>query len=297
MKMQLKADLMLLLVTFFWGSSILLTKIGLKHLQEYNLISLRFFIAFLLSGIVFYKHILKTDLKTVKYAFILAVILFITYVFATFGTKYTSVSNAGFLFSLTVIFIPVLSGIFLKQIPEKKVVFGIVLSILGIGLLTLNSQLHIGYGDILCILCALFYAVHVMVAGSIAKDVNAISLGVLQLGFVGVLSFIFSIFMETPKLPVGSESWLSVLALSIFCTAIAFIVQLIAQQHTTPTHTGLIFSLEPVFSAIFAFIFTGETLTTRGYFGASLLLISVLVAELDFKSFVKIKTKESIEDC
>ncbi|MBU8878868.1 DMT family transporter [Bacillus sp. FJAT-29790] len=295
MKMQLRADLMLLMITFFWGASILLTKIGLNYLQEYNLISLRFFIAFLLSGVVFYKHLFKTDLKTVKYAFILAVILFIVYVFATFGTKYTSISNAGFLFSLTVIFIPILSSIFLKQKPEKKVVFGIVLAILGIGLLTLNKQLQIGYGDIFCILCALFYAVHIMITGSIAKHVNPISLGVLQLGFVGVLSFIFSILMETPKFPANSESWYSILALSIFCTAIAFIVQIIAQRHTTPTHTGLIFTLEPVFAAVFAFIFTGETLTFKGYLGATLLLISVLIAELDFKSFIKLKNKEYID--
>lgn len=120
MKIQLRADLMLLMITFFWGASTLLTKIGLNYMQEYNLISLRFVIAFLLSGIIFYKHLIKTDFKTVKYAFILASILFIVYVFATFGTKYTSVSNAGFLFSLTVIFIPVISSIFLKQKPEKK---------------------------------------------------------------------------------------------------------------------------------------------------------------------------------
>ncbi|MFB7641908.1 DMT family transporter [Peribacillus butanolivorans] len=295
MKIQLKADLMLLMITFFWGASILLTKIGLDYIQEYNLISLRFIIAFLLSGIVFYKHLIKIDFKTVKYAFILASILFIVYVFATFGTKYTSVSNAGFLMSLTVIFIPVLSSIFLKQRPEKKVVLGIVLAIVGIGLLTLNNQLKIGYGDILCILCALFYAVHIIVTGTMTKHVNSITLGVLQLGFVGLFSIIFSMFMETPKLPDTSESWFSILALSIFCTAVAFIVQITAQQYTSPTHTGLIFSLEPVFSAGFAFFFTGETLTFKGYLGATFLLLSVLIAELDFKSLLILYYKKYIE--
>ena len=120
MKLQLKADLGLLLVTFFWGASILLTKVGLEGIEEYNLIALRFIIAFLLSGLIFYKHLFKIDFKTVKYAFILASVLFIVYIFATFGTKYTSVSNAGFLLCLTVIFIPILSAIFLKHIPKRK---------------------------------------------------------------------------------------------------------------------------------------------------------------------------------
>ncbi|PEB53337.1 EamA family transporter [Bacillus pseudomycoides] len=295
MRMQLKADLMLLMITFFWGASILLTKIGLNSVQEYNLISLRFTIAFLLSGIVLYRHLIKIDFKTVKYAFILASILFIVYIFATFGTKYTSVSNAGFLMSLTVIFIPALSSIFLKQRPEKKVILGIVLTIVGIGLLTLNSQLKIGYGDILCILCALFYAVHIIVTGTMTKHVDSITLGVLQLGFVGIFSTVFSMCMETPKLPNTFESWFSILVLSIFCTAIAFIVQIIAQQYTSPTHTGLIFSLEPVFSAGFAFLFTGEMLTFKGYVGATLLLLSVLIVELDFKSLLKLNYKKNIE--
>lgn len=295
MRMQLKADLMLLMITFFWGASILLTKIGLNYVQEYNLISLRFTIAFLLSGIVFYKHLIKIDCKTIKYAFILASILFIVYIFATFGTKYTSVSNAGFLMSLTVIFIPALSSIFLKQRPEKKVILGIVLTVVGIGLLTLNSQLKISYGDILCILCALFYAVHIIVTGTMTKHVNSITLGVLQLGFVGIFSTVFSMCMETPKLPNTFESWFSILVLSIFCTAIAFIVQIIAQQYTSPTHTGLIFSLEPVFSAGFAFLFTGEMLTFKGYVGATLLLLSVLIVELDLKSLLKLNYKKNIE--
>ena len=80
MKTQLKADLMLLLVTFFWGASILLTKLGLDDIEEYNLIALRFIIAFLLSGLIFYKHLFKIDFKTVKYAFILASVLFIVYI-------------------------------------------------------------------------------------------------------------------------------------------------------------------------------------------------------------------------
>ncbi|MGE7687301.1 DMT family transporter [Peribacillus simplex] len=289
MKLQLKADLAILMITFFWGASILLTKIGLNHIQEYNLIALRFLIAFFISGIVFYKHLIKIDFKTVIYAFILASILFLIYIFATFGTKYTSVSNAGFLMSLTVIFIPVLEFINFKQRPEKKVVVGILLTILGISLLTLNSELRIGFGDLLCILCALFYAVYILVTGAMTKHVDSISLGVLQLGFVGLFAFVFSMFMEKPRLPDTFESWFAVLVLSIFCTAITFIVQIIAQQYTSPTHIGLIFTLEPVFSAGIAYIFTGETLDLKGYLGATLILLSVLIAELDFKSLLKQK--------
>ena len=75
--------------------------------------------------------------------------------------------------------------------------------------------------------------------------------------------------------------------LSIFCTAIGYIVQSTAQKYTTATHTGLILSLEPVFSAILGYFVLGETLATRGYIGALLMLLSVLNAEVDFNSIFK----------
>lgn len=96
---------------------------------------------------------------------------------------------------------------------------------------------------------------------------------------------------ENVKLPNTPISWFSVLMLSIFCTAIGYIVQSTAQQYTSATHTGLILSLEPVFSAILSNIFLKETLAARGYVGALLMLLSVLIAELDLKCIIKINEK------
>ena len=201
----------------------------------------------------------------------------------TFGLKYTSASNAGFLISLSVVFIPVISALILKQRVEKKVMIGVCLAIIGIALLTLNSQLKVGIGDLLCILCALLFALHIIVTGVYTRDVDSITLSVLQLGFVGIFSIVFSVFTKTVKLPSTGLSWFAILALSILCTAVGYIVQTTAQQYTNASHTGLILSLEPVFSAIFAFAFLGEILSVKGYIGAAILLSGVLFAELDFK--------------
>ncbi len=283
MSKQTRADLMLLIITIFWGASYILTKVGLETLQPFNLTALRFILAFIVSAAVFYKQIFKAEQKTILYAFILAVILFGVFITMTFGLKYTTASNAGFLVSLTVVLIPILSYLFFKQRIERKVVAGVCVAIAGIALLTLNSQLSIGGGDILCILCALLFALHVVMTGIYTQDVDSIALGVLQLGFVGLFSTGFSLLTETIKLPDSGLSWFVVLSLSILCTAVGYIVQTTAQQYTSATHTGLILSLEPVFSAIFAYAFLGELLTTRGYVGAAILLFGVLIAEVDFK--------------
>lgn len=293
MNKQTRADLLLFIVTFFWGSSYILTKFALGVLQPFSLTALRFIIAFAVSALVFYKRIINADKTTIKYALVLAAILFVIFVTQSFGLQYTTASNAGFLMSLAVVFIPVFAHFFLKQKVERKVVIGVCIAPIGIALLTLNSQLSINSGDLLCILCALLSAIHVVVMEVFTRRVDSVALGILQLGFAGLFSTVFSLFTETARLPDTALSWGAILALSILCTAFGYVVQATAQQHTSATHAGLIFSLEPVFSAIFGFILLGEVLSIRGYMGGAILLLSVLIAEIDFK---KIATKSEKVD-
>jgi len=295
MNKQIKADLMLLMITVFWGASYMLTKLGLGDLQPFNLTAIRFIIAFILSGAVFHKQIFSADKKTIKYSLILSILLVGMFISMTYGLQYTTASNAGFLISLSVVLIPVISYLFLKQNIEKKIIFSLCLVVIGIALLTLDTQFKVNVGDLLCLLCALFCAVHVVVIGIFTREVDSIALGILQLGFAGLFCIIISMLTENVKLPNTPVSWLSVLMLSIFCTAVGYIVQSTAQQYTSATHTGLILSLEPVFSAILSYIFLKENLAVRGYVGAALMLISVLIAELDLNSiFRNIGEKRSV---
>jgi len=280
MKPQVKADLAMLLVTLFWGSSYLFMQMGLADLSTFNLIGLRFGIAFVIAAGIFHRRLLRTTRNTLWHSLIMGAILFGVFAAVTEGVKTTTASQAGFLVSLTVIFVPLLS-ILLKNRLQTRVLFGAGLAVVGIALLTLNESLQISLGDVLCIAAALFYATHIIVTGKLAPQSDAIVLGVCQLGFTALFGFGFSLLAETPQLPHTPEAWLAVLVLSVLCSAIGFVVQTVAQQYTTPAHTGLIFSLEPVFAALFAFLLNGETLTVRGYLGAALVLLSVLIAEID----------------
>lgn len=277
--MQKQANLMLLIVTILWGSSYLFMKMGLDSLQEYNLIALRFGIAFLLAALFFPARIRKTNRTMLFYAFILGVILFLVFAFIMAGIQLTSTSNAAFLVSLTVIFVPLLSTLLLKRKPAAKLVIGVGLALLGVGLLTLNHQLAINLGDLFCMMGALMYAIHILVTEKFTKAVDSLTLGIGQLGFTAVLALVTSLIFEAPRMPQSYDEWLPVLALSILCSAIGFVVQAVAQQHTNSTNTGLIFSLEPVFAALFAFLVFGETLSAQGLFGAILVLIGVIYAQ------------------
>ena len=173
--------------------------------------------------------------------------------------------------------------------------FAVTVSLIGIMLLTLEDDFSINIanlkGDMLCIMCAVAYAIDLIITDrAVAKpEVNAYQLGVFQLGVTGTLMLIMAVIFEKPHLPETAEVWQSIIFLSIFCTGIAFIVQAVAQQYTTASHVGIIFTLEPVFAGIVAFFLAGEVLTVKAYIGAALMIGALFITEIDFSGIKKLK--------
>ncbi|HYE68590.1 MAG TPA: DMT family transporter [Anaerovoracaceae bacterium] len=288
MTKQMRADIMLLMVTLFWGVSYWLIDVSLADVGPFTLNALRFLIAFFIAVIFAFPKLKTVNRTTMKYSAIIGVALLFVYIGATFGVKYTSLSNAGFLCALTVVITPILAYFFLKQKPEKKLAVVVVMCLIGIALLTLKENLRPALGDLFCIMAAFAYAVDLLLTeiAIIRKKVDALQLGVFQLGFTGLFNLIISFFVETPTLPHSMDAWTAVLFLSVFCTGIAFIAQALAQQYTSASHVGVIFSLEPVFAGIVAYFLAGEILSARAYVGAALLVSSLFIMELDIKKLV-----------
>lgn len=299
---KLKADLSLLLVTLGWGISYYLVDLSLEDMGPFTLNSNRFLIAFAVALIFAFPKLKSISKNTIKFSLILGVALVFVYIGATFGTKYTTLSNVGFLCGLTVIITPILSSLIYRKLPSKKQTFVILLSFVGIGLLTLKDDFSINYdnllGDLLCIMCALAYAVHLLITEKAVtyEDVDAFQLGVLQLGTTGVFNLILAFIFESPHLPTEPKYWGPVLFLAIFCTGAAFIVQCLAQQYTEASHVGIIFSLETVFAGLVAFVLANEVLSFQSYIGAALMVASIFIMEIDF-SKLKIfnKNENSLE--
>lgn len=296
MTKQIKADLMLVLVTLCWGVSYYLMDLSLADLGPFTLNTFRFLGAFFVAMLIAFPKLKTINGATLKYSMILGGALTLVYIGCTFGVMYTSLSNSGFLCALSVVFTPVFAFLFKKQVPDKKLAIVVIMCLVGIGLLTLNEQLKPAFGDILCILCAVAYAAHLLVTETaVGKEgVNVFQLGVFQLGFTGVFNLILAFITEKPHVPGSGSVWGAVAFLALFCTGAAFIVQTIAQQYTTASHVGVIFALEPVFAGIVAFFIAGEVLLPRAYAGAVLLVASLFVMEIDFKQLKK-KEKESAE--
>ncbi|WP_319404080.1 DMT family transporter [uncultured Anaeromusa sp.] len=275
-----KANLMLLIATLFWGSSYLFMQMGMATLAVCNFIALRFGLAFILAAACFPKRVWQAREAALWPAVVLGSLLLLVFIFILFGIPRTTTSNAAFLVSLTVIFVPLLTALLSRKLPQKSVVVGVGCAFVGVCFLTLQGQLSVNWGDVLSIGGALAYALHILTASRLTKGGDSLALGIWQLGFTALFSGILSVLFEQPRWPQASEEWLAVFALGIFCSALGFVMQVVAQQHTTATDTSLIFSLEPVFAAGFGFAFLGEVLSVQGYFGAALVLIGVIYPQL-----------------
>lgn len=298
MSKQLKADLMLLLITMFWGISYYLTDLSLSDMGPFTLNANRFLIAFVVAVILAFPKLKNVSKQTLKYSVIIGVALVVVYIGATIGIQYTTLSNASFLCGLAVVFTPIFSSIVYKKVPDKKLIAVLTMSTLGIALLTLKDNFSINYdnllGDALSIMCALVYAVDLLVTEKAVahEEVNPFQLGVFQIGVTGFLNLVLALLFEKPHFPTTSTTWVSVLFLSILCTGVAFIVQAVAQQYTNASHVGIIFSLETVFAGIVAFVFAKEVLTLKSYLGAALMIASIFIMEVNFKEIAE-KRKEN----
>ena len=285
MSNQRKADLALVLVTLFWGVSYYLVNLCLAELQPMNLNAFRFLLAFLVLGPIFWKKLWNASRATLKYSVIIGTLLVGVYAGATYGVAYTSISNAGFICALPVVFTPLLDFAVNRRKPGKKLAVALVMCTVGLALLTLNDQFRPASGDLICLVCAVCYAADMLVTErAVARpDVDAVTLGVCQLGVAGVLMLL----VEQPRLPLSPGVWGAAIFLGLFCSGIAFVIQSVAQQYTTASHVGVIFTLEPVFSGIVAYFFADEKLLPRGYVGAALMLLSLLVMETDWSGLLK----------
>jgi len=288
MSKRLMADIGLFFVTIGWSVTFILSKNSLATLAPYNFLAIRFLLAFIIATLFFWKRMLKINKTTLKYGFLMGLLLFVTYAFQTVGLVYTTPSKSAFINGMSVVLVPIFISITMKILPDKKVVFSVILSFAGLGLLTLNQGFSdINIGDIYTFFCAVLFAVYIILIGKINVNIESISMAVFQLGIVGILSLITSFFIENPGLPEGRASWINILILSVICTAGAYIIINLARKYTTATHTALIYVAEPVFAAFFAYFLYGEVLSKKGILGAILILIGMLLAEINFKKIWK----------
>lgn len=290
-KKVLYADLGLLLVALLWGGGFLFTKQGLDYLTPLWLMSIRFVGASILMSLVFYKNLKKIRKKDIKAGSIIGIFLFIAFATQTIGLQYTSISNQAFLTATNVVFVPFIIWILHKKAPDKFAFIGAGLATLGIALITLNEGFSLNAGDMWTLVCAVFFAGHIVSIGHFAKDSDPIALTIVQFIFTGAVSLVFALIFEPMPTAIGPGGTTAILYMVLGSTLIAFLLQNICQKYTPATHASLILSLESVFGTIIAVIFAGELFNLQMAIGCLTVFVAIIAIETRFE-FLGIKKKK-----
>lgn len=292
---------LLLFTAIIWGLGFIVVKNSLDYMTTLYLLAFRFTIGALGMCLVFHKKLRMINMETLKSGLLLGAFLFIAFTFQITALEYTTVGKNAFLTAAYVVLVPLLDWAIKKIRPGANSFIATIPCIIGIGLLSLDSSLTINLGDVLTLICAVFYALHMVVSDIyMKKGQNPIILNVLQITFAGVFSWIFAFFFEPfPKMAFQAGSIQGILYLGIGCTMLAFLFQMIGQSHTSPSTSSLLLSTESLFGVMFSVLLLGETINGKMILGFGLIFIAIIMSDIgiDFKkiNIIRVSNSENIE--
>lgn len=284
--LEFKADILLLSVAVSWGVTFLMVQDAIKDVPVYAFLFYRFLIATIIMFLLASKRLKTIDKDSMFYGVILGSALFAGFATQTFGLLYVKSSIVAFITGFNVIFVPFLAYVFFKDMVRRNVLIGSFVALLGLYALTMSGKLSFGYGEFLVLICALMFAIHIVLTGKFSLKGDVFIIVCFQFLTVTLLSLLFSITFEEVTFAIEFNEVVlkAIIITSLFATVYAFLIQTYFQQYTTATKTAIIFTMEPVSAAFYAYFVGNENLTTVQVVGALLIIVAMLLTELRFKT-------------
>lgn len=287
MNRKLPADLSLMFCSLVWGLAFVVVKAGLDHASPLIFLAVRFTIAAILMAIFRPRGLAKIQRVEIFAGMRLAFFLFAGYCFQTAGLQYTTATNSGFITGSSVVLVPLLLGIFWGRTLTRWIYGGAIAALMGLYFLTVPAEgmRYLNRGDILTFIGAGFYAVHIILVGEFSQEHSVSALSVIQIAGCALMAwpltgFAAAIHWEPVRFDWGLPLLGAIIICAVFATAVAFTIQLWAQQYTSPAHAAILFALEPLFTVITSYLVLSERLTPRAWKGAALVVGGILIAEL-----------------
>ncbi len=280
------ADLSLLFVAFAWGGGFVAVKDALNSLTPMYLMAFRFTLASIVVYVSLHQWIGKITVKEFKNSSVVGTILFMAFAAQTVGLQYTTASKQGFLTATYVIMVPFLYWVLYQKRPPIKVFAGSFLTLVGIGFIGLDSTLSLNKGDWLTLLCALFFAMHILSIEFYTKTIHVFKVAFVQISVAAVWFIVAALILEPMPGALSSRAWIAIVYMAVVSTFGCFTVQTVAQKHTTSSHASIIMSLESVFAAVLGVWLLQEKMTIAMLFGCGLIFIAILMVEVNLKKSV-----------
>lgn len=272
--------LALLGATLVWGSSFTILKATLDSVPTLWILALRFTGAVIIMAIFGHKY-LREAIRPgcLKYGALLGLSLYAAYVLQTYGLMYTTPGKNAFLTSTYCILVPFLWWAFYGKRPDRYNVGAAFICVVGMALVSLDSDLTLGLGDGLTMACGFFYAMQIIFTSRALEEYSVVSLSIVQFGVAAVLCWVSAPIASPFPANVPASAWLSIAYLCVMCTCVCFVLQAIGQKYTSPQSASILLTLESVFGAALSIIFYHETLSVRVACGFAVIFVSVIVSE------------------
>jgi drug/metabolite transporter (DMT)-like permease len=286
MSRSLKAHLLLLAATFVWGSTFIVIKFALADATPLVFNAVRMVLAAIVLGVIFFRQLRHLPIGALRAGFEIGTLMWLGYEFQTAGLLYTSASKSAFLTGVSVVLVPLLLAVCWRRHVNRYTLAGVCAAFVGLYLLCVPpgqglSLASLNRGDLLTLGCAVAFAFQIIVLGRSAQHYGFAHLVPIEIAVCAAWMLIsIPIADRHGFIRFTPAMWGALAVTALLGTVGCFIVQAWAQRFTPPTHTALIFSLEPVFAGLTSYILIGERLGSRGLIGATLILIGVLASEL-----------------
>ena len=276
-----RAELLLAGVITARATSYLFSKLIMQSMSMFNMLGIRFLLAFTLLLILFFKRIRKIYRKTFAAGAVMGCLYFLVMTAELNGLKRTSSGNVSFLENTAIVIVPLLQAVLLRRFPRWKAVICALLCLIGVGFLTIGSGMAFGAGEMFCMLAAFLYACAILTTDRLTHgNIDALASGIVQVGIIGALSLTASLLFEAPRLPSGMLEWTGIVMLAVVCSGFGFTLQPVAQSGTTAERAGMFCALNPMVATILGIVFLHEAFTVQSAVGGGLILTGILISEL-----------------
>lgn len=285
----------LFLATIIWGISFVIMKNSLDYINPSYLVAIRFLFAAIIMSLIFIRRWKYCTLKLALTGIWTGTFLGLAYIIQTYGLKYTTPGKNAFLTSIYCIMVPFLMWVFTKKKPDKYNVIAVILTVIGIGFVSLNftnGESIFGIGDILTIICSIFYGLHIVVVNVYAQKYDIYLITIFQFIISSAIAWIWSLIYEGTPQPITLNMLPQLLYLIIFSSAIALMLQNYGIKNANPNQGALILSLESVFGALASLIFGFETnLSLIKIMGFVIVFTAIVISETKLSFLRKKKTE------
>lgn len=289
--MKPKNALMLLLTSFIWGTAFVAQSVGMDHLGPFTFNGIRNLIgAVALIPCILFLSKVNGQTKTVdgtKKDLVMGgiacgICLFVASSLQQIGIQYTTTGKAGFITACYIIIVP-LFGIFLRKKIGWKIWTAVALAVTGLYFLCLTESFTIGIGDGYIFLCAIVYAVHILVIDYFSPRADGVKMSCIQFLVCGVISLPFMFALEIPRWGDVIEGLGALLYTGVLSSGVAYTLQILGQKNVNPAIASLLLSLESCFSVLAGWAVLGEKLSMRETVGCFLMFSAIILAQLPEK--------------